>query len=75
MEKEIIKPITLVREELIKNLIELINSQQLPMFVIESILKDLLDEVHNLNIKQTEEDKKKYQEALQKASCIEKSEV
>lgn len=74
MEKEIIKPITLVREELIKNLIELINSQQLPMFIIESILKDLLDEVHSLNVKQTEEDRRKYQEALQKAS-FEKSEV
>lgn len=64
MEKEITKPITLLREDFIKSLVELINSQKIPMFIIESILKDLVNEIHELSLKQIEEDKKQYERLL-----------
>lgn len=45
MDKNIVKPITLIRQEFVNTLVEEINNRQLPMFVIEPILQDLLDQV------------------------------
>jgi len=68
--KEIIKPVTLVRQEFIDNLSELINNSPLPAFCIESILEKALDEVHKISIIQYEKEKKEYEESIQKEENI-----
>jgi hypothetical protein len=64
MDKNIIKPITLIRQEFVDTLVEEINNCQLPMFAIEPILQDLLDQVRSAAQKQYEADKKQYEEQL-----------
>jgi hypothetical protein len=56
------KPITLVRDEFIKNIVELCNNSGLPFFVIEDVLKNLIQEIHGASLQQLEEDKKRYEE-------------
>lgn len=63
---EISKPITLVREDFISNLSNAINESQLPAFIVESILKDFLNEVHIASQRQLEADRAKYQEMIAK---------
>ncbi len=58
------KPITILRDEFIKNLTELINKSNLPLFVIESILKDTYFDVKPLVQKQLENDLRNYQKSL-----------
>ena len=64
MDKNIVKPVTLIRQEFIDTLVDEINNCQLPMFVIEPILQDLLDQVRTAAQKQYEVDKKQYEEQL-----------
>lgn len=64
MDKNIVKPITLIRQEFVDTLIEEINNCQLPMFVIEPILQDLLDQVRVAAQKQYETDKAQYEAQL-----------
>lgn len=54
------KPITVLREDFISNILTLCNSSELPFFVIEDILKALIPEIHNGSIKQYKADKEKY---------------
>ena len=67
MDKNIVKPITLIRQEFVNTLVEEINNCQLPMFVIEPILQDLLDQVKVAAQKQYEADKTQYEAQLNKA--------
>ena len=65
MEKtNIEKPLILKKEDLQNNLTGLINNSGLPLFVVEYILKDLLQEVHLLNEQWTNSEKLRYQAAL-----------
>ena len=66
MDKNIVKPITLIRQEFVDTLVEEINNCQLPMFVIEPILQDLLDQVRVAAQKQYEADKAQYEAQLNK---------
>lgn len=56
MNEQPIKPIALVKEDFIQDIVGIINSTQLPMFVIEYILKDIFNEVHAAAAKQLQED-------------------
>lgn len=56
------KPITVVREEFISSLCKLINNSGLPMFAVESILRDITAETKAAAQKQYEIDKKAYEE-------------
>lgn len=58
------KPITLVRDDFIKNIVELCNNSGLPFFVIEDVLKNLIQEIHSASIQQVEEDKKRYEDKI-----------
>lgn len=60
------KPMTLLKEEFIENLAELCNSAGLPFFIIESILKDFMSNVHIASQKQYEADKAQYEQELRK---------
>lgn len=64
MDKNIVKPITLIRQEFVDTLVEDINNCQLPMFVIAPILQDLLDQVKMAANKQYEADKAQYEAQL-----------
>jgi hypothetical protein len=66
MDNNIVKPITLIRQEFVDTLVEEINNCQLPMFVIEPILQDLLDQVKVAAQKQYETDKAQYEAQLNK---------
>ena len=58
------KPVTIIREELIENMVGLINESSLPLFVIEPILKELYLEVKNGAQQQLESDKRQYQSSI-----------
>ena len=64
MDKNIVKPVTLIRQEFVEALVEEINNCQLPMFVIEPILQDLLNQVRTMAQKQYEADKAQYEAQL-----------
>lgn len=61
---EITKPITVVRQEFIERLVDDINSCNLPMFVIEPILQDMLNMVRSAAQKQYEAEKAQYEAQL-----------
>jgi hypothetical protein len=54
------KPITLVREDFINSMAMLINKSELPMFIIEDVLRQLLNGVSTLAVKQLERDRQTY---------------
>jgi len=62
--KMIAKPMTLIREEFLQNIINLCNNSGLPFFVIESVIDDLLKDIHIASQKQLEFDRAKYNEEL-----------
>lgn len=64
MDKNIVKPITLIRQEFVETLVEEINNCQLPMFVIEPILQNLLNQVKAAVQEQYETDKAQYEAQL-----------
>lgn len=70
-EKDISKPITLIREDFIRSLVDLINDSQLPYFVVETVLKDTLQEVRIASQKQLESDRNKYNSELRELSITE----
>lgn len=61
---EIKKPITLARQEFIDSLIKLCNDSGLPFFIIEDILKGIVQEVHIASVEQYKKDKEEYEQAL-----------
>lgn len=64
MNNEIQKPLSILRAEFISSLMELINSSNLPPYIIEPILKDIYNEIYLFSQKQLEADTKRYQEQL-----------
>lgn len=64
--KMIAKPMTLMREEFLQNMVDLCNNSGLPFFVIESTMIDLLKDIHTASQKQSESDKAEYYKELAK---------
>ena len=62
--KKILKPVTILREEFINNLTDMVNNSELPMFVLEPIFKDMHSKIKIAEQKQLENDKIKYQEMI-----------
>lgn len=58
------KPITIVYEELKRDIAELINASNLPPFVLESLIKDFFIEISDVAKKQYEYDKEQYESEL-----------
>lgn len=65
MAENIGKPITMLRQDFISSLINVVNNCQLPLFVIEPILKDVYLEVRALSNKQYEIEKMEYEKKVQ----------
>ena len=61
------KPITVIRDDFIKNMVELCNNSGLPFFIIEDVLKSLMQEIHSASLQQLEEDKQRYEASLKQA--------
>lgn len=61
------KPITLIREEFIQNMVKLCNESGLPFFIIEDVLKTLIQDTHSASMQQIAEDRKRYEEQTKKA--------
>lgn len=59
--KNISKPISVLRVEFIKDIMNLINSSSLPAYVIEPILKDIHNDIVIVCKKQYELDLKEYE--------------
>ena len=58
------KPMSLVRQEFIEKLVDDINTCQLPMFVVEPILEDLLKMVRTAAQEQYKNEKAQYEAQL-----------
>ena len=65
---EIVKPMSVVRQEFAERLVNDINNSQLPLFVIEPILQNALDAVKAAAQKQYEAEKAQYEQQLYKQS-------
>lgn len=65
LEEQPIKPITLVHEEFVSDLTNIINNSKLPAFIIEPILKDLYLEIKAMSKRQLARDKEIYNQSLQ----------
>lgn len=63
------KPITIIRKELIGEIVEAINKSGLPFFVVESILQTILDSVQAGMRAQEEKDAAEYAEYLKKMAA------
>lgn len=64
MKENIEKPITVIRQEFIDVISNNINNCNLPLFVIEPILRDIYLEVKSLSQKQYEIEKAEYESKL-----------
>lgn len=62
------KPITILKDEFCDALVEDINRSQLPFFIVEYILKDILSDVHAMSLKQADEAKKQYEASISAAN-------
>lgn len=58
------KPVTIQIDELKKDLVEIFNSSNLPVFILEFILKDIYTEIRSVCQLQLEKDTKDYNESL-----------
>lgn len=59
------KPITLMREDFINDIVEMCNNSGLPFFMIEDIMKHLIHEIHVAAQQQLEADKERYKKELE----------
>lgn len=75
MENNIKKPMTVVRQEFIDTMIDHINKSGLPLFVIESILKELYMETKTAAQHQYEVEKLQYENSLKKNDVQQPSNV
>lgn len=58
--RQITKPITLLRNEFVTNVVDLCNNASLPFFVIEDVLKGVTQEVHAAAQQQLKDDTERY---------------
>ena len=58
------KPISVVCEDFKQDMANLINGSGLPLFIIEMVLQNYLNETRNIAIRQYQNDKAKYEESL-----------
>lgn len=64
-DKDMEKPVTLVVEDFLNDLVDLCNGSGLPFFIIENVLKDFTQEIHIASQKQLEADRIQYNKKLQ----------
>ena len=65
------KPLTVLRDDFISSVVNLCNNSGLPYFVVESVLRDILNEVRVAGQNQLDSDRRKHEEELRKLSAQE----
>lgn len=65
-EKVINKPISVARDELIEKLVNAANESGLPIYMVEYVARDFLNEVSRAAAQQAEREKQQYQAELEK---------
>ena len=73
MNESINKPMSVVRQEFIEQLFNDVNNCTLPLFVIEPILRDLLNMVKSAAQQQYEVEKAQYEQKLNEQNKIDKN--
>lgn len=63
------KPLSVERQEFIASMTTLINNAILPAFVVEDVMKELLQQVHVAAIKQYEDEKAQYEQQVKKQNA------
>lgn len=66
MNETLKKPMSVIRQEFIEHLVDDINNCQLPLFVVEPILQDMLNLVKTAAKQQYEAEKTQYEQQLLK---------
>lgn len=66
----VLKPMSVARDDFIRDLTELINTSLLPPFVIEDVLKDTHIKISYIAKAQLERDTTQYQEAIKKREAM-----
>ena len=66
MNEQVIKPLSMVKQEFIEQIVSDINNCKLPLFVIEYILQDILNTVKSTVREQSEIEKAQYEQQLNK---------
>lgn len=74
MSSQVRKPITIVADEFLHNVVGLINDSGLPYFIVESILKDCIKEVHSASQQQLKMDKEEFLKKTKEAEMKAQSE-
>lgn len=64
------KPVSLIRDELIKEITTAVNKSNLSYFILEYIFKDLLNEIHNGAVRQAQAEKEAYLESTKPKSSV-----
>ena len=60
------KPLTVARQEFTEKIVDVINSANLPAFVVAEVLQKCVVEIENIAKQQYEMDKKQYEASLKK---------
>lgn len=58
--KNVDKPLIIAKEELCQKITQAMNESGIPLFIIEYILKDILNDIHNINQQILENEKMNY---------------
>ena len=64
--ENIVKPLSVIRQEFIEQIVNDVNNCPLPLFVIEPILQNVLDTVRQAAQQQYEAEKAQYEQQLSK---------
>lgn len=72
-EKENNMPITIARQDFINNIASIINTSGLPAFVMKEVLKDMYNQLVELEKKELERDLAEYQSSQAESEGEEKS--
>ena len=68
MNEKVTKPLSMVKQEFIEQVVNDINNCALPLFVVEYILQDIINTVKSTVRQQAEMEKAQYEQQLQEAS-------
>lgn len=66
MNEQLTKPMSVIRQEFVEQLVDDINNCNLPLFVIEYVLQDMLNTVRTAAQEQNEREMKQYKQQLNK---------
>lgn len=64
MNEKIAKPMTIIKQEFTEEIIKIINNSQLPIFVVEYILRDILNDIRVASQRQLEIDLENYKKNM-----------